>query len=88
MKVIINIKNNYSQYKKYNFLTFEVKELLNDHVGVLLNRENGDFNQTDFHFSEIIIVDFEKELNKSIGLEKERLLNYGKINSIFGYINL
>lgn len=84
MKVVINIKNLKSQYSKYNGLTFETRDLMRDSVGVLL--KDGTFNQTDFHFDEVIIVDFQEQVKRcikhSFGFKLEKLKNYAKIKNI------
>lgn len=63
MKVIISIKNKRNQYAKFNGLTFDVAEVMSGSVGVLLRQ--GNYNQTDFSFDEITIVDIMEELNKA-----------------------
>jgi len=86
MKAIINISNKHSQYSKLNGLTFEVKELMNDSVGLVGVNPLYPNGQTDFHFSEILIVDIKKEFeevksyNSLIKLLK--LLHYLQIKKI------
>jgi hypothetical protein len=84
MKVVINIKKPSSQYHKYNGLTFETRELMHSLVGVLL--KEGNFNQTDFGFSEVIIVDFQEEVKRCVRLgfhyKLEKLKTYAKVNRI------
>lgn len=81
MKVIINIKNKRSQYAKFNGLTFEVAELMFGSMGVLLRQ--GNFNQTDFSFDEVIIVDLMEELNKTEDARSLKiLLDYAQLNKI------
>lgn len=77
MKAIINISNKHSQYSKFNGLTFEVGELMKESVGLLGLDTNYPFNQTDFHFSEIIIVDIKKEFK-----EHPELKSYIQIKKI------
>jgi hypothetical protein len=84
MKVIINIKNPLSQYSKYNGLTFSTRDLMSSSVGVLL--KDGTFNQTDFHFDEVTIVNFQDEVKTCVkhqfGFKLEKLKNYAKIKKI------
>lgn len=89
MKVIINIKNKRSQYAKFNGLTFKVAELMFGSVGVLLRQ--GNFNQTDFSYDEVIIVDIVEEIKKvkdSNSINDERafkiLVDYVKLKEISG----
>ncbi len=86
MKVVINIKNIHSQYHKYTGLTFEVRELMHSSVGVLLNKDKGDFNQTDFHFDEILLIDFQEEVRRCIKFDfyhkLEKLKTYSKMKGI------
>lgn len=81
MKAIIKVNKN-SAYAKYNYLTFEVNYIVN---GSLININIKGAN-VDFSFKEVIIVDFEKEINKffldfSAG-EIFFILNYRHINKI------
>lgn len=81
MKVIININNKRNQYAKFNGLTFDVAEVMSGSVGVLLRQ--GNFNQTDFSFDEIIIVDFLEELNKAKDSRYiKTLLDYAELKKI------
>lgn len=84
MKVVISIKNLHSQYSKYNGLTFETKDLMNSSVGVLL--KDGNFNQTDFHFDEVIIVDLQGEVERCVkfgfNFKLEKLRNYSRMKGI------
>jgi hypothetical protein len=59
MKAIINVNKN-NQYSKYNGLTFDVKEILNSIVSLDVNGIT-----TDFSFNEVMIVDFQEELQKA-----------------------
>ncbi|SIR01945.1 hypothetical protein SAMN05880574_1544 [Chryseobacterium sp. RU37D] len=61
MKVIINIQTP-SFYTKFNFLTFEVHEIGNTWVSIKGLNPELPLNQTDFTFSEVFIVDIEKEM--------------------------
>ncbi len=77
MKAIIDIKNKQNQYSKLNGLTFKVKELLNNGVGLLAVNPYWPSNQTDFTFEEVIIVDIEKEVEYYFNTwEGERLKKY------------
>lgn len=84
MKVIIDIRNPLSQYHKYNGLTFDTKDILHNSVGVLL--KDGNFNQTDFSFNELIIVDFQGEVKRcvkfSFYLKLKKLKTYAKVRKI------
>lgn len=84
MKVVINIKNLHSQYSKYSGLTFETRDLMNSSVGVLL--KDGNFNQTDFHFDEVIIVDLQGEVERCVkfgfNFKLEKLRNYSRMKGI------
>jgi 3-deoxy-D-arabino-heptulosonate 7-phosphate (DAHP) synthase class II len=65
MKAIItNIKKR-SAYAKYNGLTFEVKEVLSTLIALQIPDENGKLNTVDFTFKEVMIVDFEQELQRA-----------------------
>ena len=66
MKAIVNIKKSSSNYKQLNGLTFEVSEVLSQQVALLIpNKELGKDVVTDFHHTEVMIVDIEKELQKA-----------------------
>lgn len=84
MKVIIDIRNPLSQYYKYNGLTFDTKDITKSSIGVLL--KDGNFNQTDFSFNELIIVDFQGEVKKCVkhnfNIKLEKLLIYSKVRGI------
>lgn len=84
MKAIINIKNVNSQYHKYNGLTFTIRDLMHSMVGLTLNKNS--FNQTDFGFSEVIIVDFQEEVKRCVKFDfyhkLEKLITYAKVNRI------
>ena len=56
MKAIIKV-NNQSAYSKYNFLTFEVKEVLRDIISIKIEENLS----ADFSIREVIIIDFDKE---------------------------
>lgn len=56
MKAIVNVKKS-SSFSKFNFLTFEVKEVLSAIVCLNING-----NSVDFSFGEVIIVNFQDEL--------------------------
>lgn len=82
MRAIIDIKNRRAQYAKFNGLTFEVRDLLRDRVGLVgLNRDFPN-NQTDFSFSEIVIVDILREYNENPQLRDflEGYLEFKKID--------
>jgi len=59
MKAIINV-NKANQYSKFNGLTFEMVELNKSFVAVNLNGTT-----TDFALKEVIIVDFQKEIQNA-----------------------
>lgn len=84
MKVVINITNPLSQYFRYNGLTFETRDLTKSFIGVLL--KDGNFNQTDFSFSEVIIVDFQDEVKRCLKhgfyIKLEKLTIYAKLKKI------
>jgi hypothetical protein len=84
MKAILNIPNPNSQYHKYNGMTFTIRQLHHSMVSLTLNRNS--FTQTDFRFSEIIIVDFQDEVKRCIKFDfyhkLEKLKTYAKINRI------
>jgi len=81
MKAIIKVNKN-SSFAKYNFLTFDVKQVLSRNL-VALNI-NG--QTVDFSVKEVIIVDFAKEinsrLNKDVTSELMFLWNYQHINKV------
>jgi hypothetical protein len=60
MKAIIKV-NNQSAYSKYNFLTFEVKEVLRDIISIKIEENLS----ADFSIKEVIIIDFNKEYQKA-----------------------
>lgn len=86
MKAIINIKNKHSQYHKFNGLTFEVVDLLSTSVGLIGLTPNNPFNQTDFSFDEIIIVDIKNEIIKGFVEHNDEVVNklraYLRLNNI------
>jgi len=83
MKAIINISNKHSQYSKFNGLTFEVIQLTKDSVGLVGVNPLYPNGQTDFHFSEILIVDIKKELEEDKSyISSIKLLNYLQIKKI------
>lgn len=77
MTVIINV-NKSSTYSKYNGLTFPIGDLLHSGAGVVLDGRN----QTDFAFSELIIVDLQKELKTKDILILDKLEKYIEIKNI------
>lgn len=65
MKAIVKVSKT-SSYSKFNGLTFEVEKLLPGMVALLI--PNKEFNRnitTDFGYSEVVIVDVVKELEKA-----------------------
>lgn len=73
MKAIINIQTS-SVYSKFNFLTFDISEIGSSFVSIKGLNPEFPQNQTDFNFSEVIIVDVEKEMEKcSIECDFEKL---------------
>jgi hypothetical protein len=93
MDAIINVRKN-SQYAKYNGLTFEVKDLLENTAGLIgLNKEFPK-NQTDFSFKEIVIINPKLHLylaqkallnnpeNNTAKLHVTALFNYCKLKNI------
>lgn len=86
MKAIINV-NSKNQYSKFNGLTFPVKEINNSFVAIDLNGAT-----TDFTHKEVLIVDFQKEIQNtrnrndwgytSALKELEALKSYQKANNI------
>ena len=78
MKAILNV-NEFSCYARFNGLTFEVTEVLNRQVALLIpNLELGKCLTTDFSFSEVIIVDIANELQKAYDN-----YNWGSDNGIY-----
>lgn len=59
MKAIVNV-NKESAYAKYNGLTFEIVEFLNTMLAL-----NIDGRTTDFNYKEVIILDFQKEMQEA-----------------------
>jgi hypothetical protein len=74
MKAIVNVNKN-SEYAKYNGNTFEVKDVLSQRIGLII-----DGTITDFGYIEVIIVDIKKEIQ--IEYDKH---NWGSLNC---YLNL
>ena len=84
MKAIIKVNKN-SSFAKYNYLTFDVNYI----VGGNLININVKGANVDFSFKEVIIVDFEKEINKNFNdfsvNQMFFILNYRHINKISYY---
>jgi hypothetical protein len=89
MKVIVFVPKG-SSFSKYNYRTFEVNMFVGD---TLLNVSLEDFVSADFSFKEIIVVDFEKEIeqtkkdcawysNRIYKTKLEWLNNYGKYRGL------
>ncbi len=78
MKAVVTGLSRGSAYSSLMHRTFEVKEIVSGNR-IALN-VNG--RTVDFVTSEITIVDYEKELQCSEGIVKERLIEYGQIKEI------
>lgn len=83
MKAIINVKKG-SAYSKFNGLTFDIAEMFKTGVSIKgLNPEFPD-NKTDFGFSEVIIVDIQKEIsisNEFAGCDADHRLNLVRLQN-------
>jgi len=91
MKAIINIKRKSSGFSYLNGHTFEVKEVLSNLVAVQIPSRicEGRFDTCDFGFDEVIIVDIDSEMQKSLDVYNwsgsklyDNLLNYCTKNGI------
>jgi hypothetical protein len=64
MKAIVKVKKA-SGFSKHNGHTFEVKEVLTSLIALLIPDETGKLQTVDFTHKEVLIVDLEKELQKT-----------------------
>jgi hypothetical protein len=80
MKAIVNVSKG-SAYAKYNGLTFEVRQLLNEVVALVINEQT-----VDFYFKEVVIVEVKKELENAFNNNKVqdfvKLKKYAELNGI------
>jgi hypothetical protein len=84
MKAIVNV-NKKSDYAKYNGLTFEVVQIMDKLICLNINEVD-----TDFSFTEVLLIDLEKyyleeiEYMKESGISGgyEKLKNYIQKNNI------
>jgi len=83
MKAILKVNKN-SSYAKYNYLTFDVKEVLSNLIALNINGVT-----VDFQPSEVIIVDFPKEYqdakddnNAGYSAKLEFMIKYIDVNNI------
>lgn len=81
MKAILNISR-FSQYSKFNGLTFRVGDLNNTSLGLVGLDKTFPNNQTDFSFNEVIIVSLQDELDTYNTEKLKKLSNYCNVNKI------
>lgn len=64
MKAIIKVSK-HSAYAKYNGQSFEVVEVLSQLIALAIPNECGQYYTTDFGFSEVKILDIQKEMQQA-----------------------
>lgn len=71
MKAIVKV-HKLSSYAKYNYLTFDVKEVVSRNLIAL----NVNESTVDFSFKEVIIVDLQKEALKAFEMDEPKLFDF------------